>query len=332
MVSVILLTYNSGLRETILSLESIVNQKHHDFEIIISDDSSLYDNFVEIETYFKGVGFERYRLVKQEKNIGTVKNFLSACKIARGQYVKGLGSGDLLYSPDTLSDVHEFMLNNNSNMTFGLLHSYCQQTPETISYLKFSSPRNLQPYCKKNNNIIGLSMLLLSDWISGASMFFKKAYLIDLLSQLQSHVTYCEDLIQVLVVLRGEPIDFYSKHVLWYEYGTGISSSNSGVLSNKMKLDHVRFFDFINELYPCSKLLKARTHINFINENINSIILKKACFVLVRFFYSGDVFFSLNKKNKKSIDYPDNSGFLCASNFALFAKRISLLLEKYNKK
>ena len=71
-VSVIVLTYNSGLDKVFKTLNSILCQKNVRVEIVISDDGSTNDNFNAIKQYFISNHFHEYVLTKSKQNMFTI--------------------------------------------------------------------------------------------------------------------------------------------------------------------------------------------------------------------------------------------------------------------
>ena len=92
MLSIVLLTYNSSIENIRKTLESIVPQSLNDFELIISDDCSSVDIREQVETLLHSYGISNYKYIRQQSNVGTVKNLLSASKLASGKYIKPIGA------------------------------------------------------------------------------------------------------------------------------------------------------------------------------------------------------------------------------------------------
>lgn len=82
--SVIVATFNPDFSSLIKTLYSIVNQRDVSFEIVVADDGSTLDYFNEIKEYFNVIHFDQYKLVKNQKNMGTVKNLISAIERCEG--------------------------------------------------------------------------------------------------------------------------------------------------------------------------------------------------------------------------------------------------------
>jgi glycosyltransferase involved in cell wall biosynthesis len=109
-VSVIIPTYNRAhfLSEAI---QSVLDQTHRDFEIIVIDDSST-DNTEEV---VKGFGDERVRYIQFEKNSGssTVPR-ATGINAVEDEYIALLDSDDYWTDPDKLQKQVDFLKTNPS--------------------------------------------------------------------------------------------------------------------------------------------------------------------------------------------------------------------------
>lgn len=246
--SVIVLTYNSKFSDIVLTLESILWQVNCEYEIIVTDDGSKVKYIEEIKAYFKEKKFSRFQIVENIQNKGTVKNLYSGLVKANGKYIKALGAGDLLYSKNTLKNLCSYMNENKVVMVFGTLVGYYEEKGN-LKYKTIPSPGDIFSYKNNNEDKIKENLIVFGKCISGASMFFRREELRQLISEIQGIVIYCEDWIQVLLVLKNYKIGFIEENVVWYECNSGISNSTNDVMTDKMKKDHDKFFDYIEEVY-----------------------------------------------------------------------------------
>ncbi len=96
--SIITINYNNskGLRHTI---ESVINQTYRDYEFIIIDGGST-DNSVDIiKEYQRNI---TYWVSERDNGIYNAMN--KGVKIARGEYLSFINSGDMLYDPKVLEN------------------------------------------------------------------------------------------------------------------------------------------------------------------------------------------------------------------------------------
>lgn len=238
--SVILLMYNSGLKQTLMTVKSIVLQNIEEMELIIADDGSecKYKWTEEIVQLCNAYSFYNYRFADSKTNVGTVKNILRALELASGKYVKVIGAGDLLWDENSLQTVYKQMTANNAYCAFCDFKGYAIENNEIVNRY-FSGPFDKTPYLKGSQEKIKQNMIMFCDYILGAALFFQTFYLAGCLFELRDVVKYAEDLTQVIVVLRKDHI-FYipQKHII-YEVGSGISTSKGA--SNRMRLDAENF-------------------------------------------------------------------------------------------
>ena len=96
MISIITSSYNS--EKTIArTIDSVLNQTHSDFELIIVNDCST-DKSLEIINSFKD---ERIKVINNDKNYGAGISRLNGIKSAEGDYITFLDSDDY-YNPNSL--------------------------------------------------------------------------------------------------------------------------------------------------------------------------------------------------------------------------------------
>lgn len=311
--SVLVLTYNSTLEKIIVTLESIIRQDITDFEIIVSDDGSKTTYYHEIEQYFMENNFCNYTILNNSKNVGTVQNLLRALECSSGEFIKGIGAGDLLFESTTLSQIYTQMKDKNAKIAYGLLRSFrFVDSNFNSEYTDFQSPRELLDYNKMNKNQILYKTLIKSDWISGATLFFERNYLKTKLNEIKDYVIYCEDLIQLLAHIENVEIQFLNLFVIWYEFGDGISTSST--MSLRLSNDHLSFFKYIKAVRKCRYIGKA-----ILNVRINRIklsLIRQFIFYIINFHL---LVLKLTKKSKVEMNLPLNmgAGFLCFSDFRL---------------
>lgn len=275
--SIIVPTYNSQLSKVFLTIESILRQDFNDYEIIVTDDGSDKDNFYKIEEYLLSRNFKNYTFIKHEKNVGTVKNMQNAYINCKGEYIKGLGPGDLLYSEKTLSKLSIFLDSRDSNFAFGRLRAYHLEN-NMVNYDEFVAPPNnlIYSYEKKYKAIKNILERKL--YISGSTMVFRKKYILQNKFNLKN-VKYCEDIVQVLVAINEDKIDFFDSNIIWYEYGSGISTDKKQSQSFKQELDqdHINFYTDLNKQFPQNKMVEKAFEdmkLNSINNPIKRKLLK----------------------------------------------------------
>lgn len=250
-ISVLVTTYNQPIQGIFATLNSVLGQDFDDFEIVIADDCSSDSPKLDLMRYFKERSFDRYKLVMNQENLGTVLNIVEGMKVAEGEFVKDIGAGDLLFERSTLAKIYDFAKKENANLGFGRIMTYSGQGG-ALSVNRFNAPSNPLEYGKDSDSgKLAEHQLVSADWIPGGSLFFRRDFLIEYLMRLSTDygVRYCEDLVSPLVSFE-EPILFLDEYLLWYEWGVGISNSGSAGAKNRMYTDHGNFFDGLARDYP----------------------------------------------------------------------------------
>jgi glycosyltransferase involved in cell wall biosynthesis len=134
-LSIITINYNnaSGLQKT---MESVSAQTSKEFEYIVIDGGS-FDKSIDIIKKFESSKVQKYSWISENDN-GIYQAMNKGIKMAKGDYLQFLNSGDILAS----SDVTEKMLNNLEN-----------QIPKTNSQESKTENSKNQSECS-NQNVI----------------------------------------------------------------------------------------------------------------------------------------------------------------------------------
>lgn len=256
--SIIVLTYNSKLEKIYRTLSSILNQNNFEqIEVIIADDGSKNNFFDEIASFFEAHKVSRYKLIANEKNKGTVENLYAGVKVANGQYIKALGSGDLLYERDTINKVCKFMEIKNEKIMFGLMRAF-KITNDNLSYWDCAIPMDIKAFREQDIKAINRNIVSWGKLISGASMFFERDTLIKFLNEIREKVIFCEDFIQILALVEHVNIGLLEEYVVWYEMGEGISTSKNHVWTERIKKDYDSLFKYLEYEYKDNKYVLRR--------------------------------------------------------------------------
>ncbi|WP_163192841.1 glycosyltransferase [Clostridium thermarum] len=258
-VSVIVLTYNPNYSKLLSTVRSIVCQKNVDIELIISDDGSLNDYINEIEDFFNDIGFKDYIINKNLKNVGTVKNYLSALKIASGEYVYGISPGDLLYDDHCLNDIYEFLVENDAEICFGKAVNYYFDDGKIVvsgASLKPRRPQIFSPkfYSHKRAKVA----FFFGNFILGAAFMRKRDTAIQYIKRIEETAKYAEDNTSTAyAVLDHKKVLYFDRNILWYEIGTGISTHKGKSWDSRIKADYDRTFNLLKQVFPKDPVLDA---------------------------------------------------------------------------
>ena len=113
LVSIIMPSYNTS-QYIADSINSVINQTHTNWELIIVDDCSTDNTDVVVEKFLYD---KRIKFIKKEKNSGAAESRNIALREARGKWIAFLDSDDL-WKPEKLALQIGFMVQNDYKFTF----------------------------------------------------------------------------------------------------------------------------------------------------------------------------------------------------------------------
>ena len=237
-VSIIVCTYNPDIDKLKRTLFSAIMQKKINFEIIVADDgSSSFDEDL-IRDYFVKNNFKQYHICKSSSNQGTVKNIYNGLLSSKGKYVYIISPGDYFYESSTLSELCEFSEENECAVCFGEAACYEESNGDFV-FSKPFSPRNPYVYSVRfYNQFVALTGFFSGQYPVGATYFRRREIALYYMGLLQDKVKYLEDYPSTaLLLLDKKEMKFFPKPVVWYEYGSGVSTSGSEVWKKRLDQD-----------------------------------------------------------------------------------------------
>ena len=136
MISVVIPSYN---RENTISnsIESVLKQTYSDIEVIVVDDGSTDKT----EDIVKGIGDNRIRYIKLEKNSGACVARNIGIMNANGSYIAFQDSDDI-WHPDKLEKQYQAIKKYNADLVFCKMIKISPKTPPYV-YPTQSSLGNL---------------------------------------------------------------------------------------------------------------------------------------------------------------------------------------------
>ena len=247
--SVVVLSYHPDREKLLATLRSTIMQKGVAFEIIVADDGSPEFFEADIREMLEGV--IDYQIISHAENQGTVKNLLDAVQAAQGRYIKPISPGDYLYDENTLKAAADFMDQHEACAMFGdmvyyswdgALQLFGRKTPyDDAMYLPgkdFSWRRSAK------------HQMLYNDNISGAAVFLDRDTMLWGLQAIRPAVRYAEDAMLQLIVLAGKRIYKLPRFMVWYEFGSGISTNSASGFSARLAQDFCRFYELLESTMP----------------------------------------------------------------------------------
>ena len=251
-VTVIVGTYNSDYTKLFQTLYSILLQKDIAFEIIVSDDGSREFDERAIEKFFAKFNFQEYYLIANKENQGTVCNCYGAAKKAKGKYIKFISPGDYIYEPTTLKKAVDFLHAGSHKICFGRTVYYrkAEETSDDYELSNQMAPHNLTPYIMGDYEKIKESYLFHRDYALGAAFVCQRELLIKYLTKISGRVKYAEDCSYIMMIADDVKVVFWDDFIVWYEFGTGISTSGCQKWLEKIWADNMAAFSLIKEEHP----------------------------------------------------------------------------------
>ena len=258
-VSIIVLLYNPDAIKLKRTINSIINQKDVDFEVILSDDGSVENPKTIVDDVFSSYNFTNYSFHRNEKNIGTVKNILSVLDSAKYKYVYLISPGDLIYDETTMSNFVNFSNKHQAKVCFGDYICYNTYKEKINIVESVQCPSKPSIFDVENYNFFNAKVFaLLSGNVLGPAFFREREYAIKYITLISQTAKYVEDN-TTLAFSFAENIPLYHcpRNICWYESGSGISTSANPSWHNKIEKDFKETFLLIKKIYPKDRIIKA---------------------------------------------------------------------------
>lgn len=261
-ISVIISCYNPKIDLLKNTIISIVKQKNVNYEIIISDDGSANDYKSEIYDWLQQNNIKCvFNFLPH--NVGTVANIYSALKLVNGKYIKPISPGDYLFDELSLSCYVDALSNNAVEVVFGKAVYYTAD--EQI--INKCNPINTKIYKHKRNAYKYIAKY--GDRVLGASLAFTKASAEKYLKVFIGVSRLIEDQpIILLSILNGYNILPMDRYLVWYEYGTGVTTQGANFQCKKDDENITKYIseNFTSNLSKC--MVKNRKIIDIENKYI----------------------------------------------------------------
>lgn len=167
--SVAMCTYN-GARFVTEQLASIAAQTRLPDELVVCDDRST-DNTAECVREFASSAPFRVRLVENEKNLGSTKNFERAISLCEGDFI-ALADQDDVWSPDKLRRLEDALSGKNTALAFTdgeVVDERLRPLDESVWQTIRFGPEEQRMFREGN----AFTVLLDHNVVTGAAMAFK---------------------------------------------------------------------------------------------------------------------------------------------------------------
>lgn len=260
-ITILVVTYNPDQIKLYRTLYSALRQKKISYEIIVTDDGSDFFDANGIEEYLLNRGFSDFSIISSETNLGTVKNLQKGLHAAKGRYVYSISPGDYFFGDSALCELYEYAQKNNLESVFGVPVLYsCETNNDEATFFSNFIPilpdlynwNAFKRYFSKASVLYGNNPI-------GASFLRKREHYIKYIDIIANKIKYLEDKpISMFSLYEGSKIAYLNKPVVWYEYGTGISSSGNTRWLEKLKADNDVLGKMLLDRYPNVRLLCAK--------------------------------------------------------------------------
>ena len=248
-ISIIVCNYNAELSSILLTLASCLYQKDASYEVIYCDDGSKNAYKEEIISFFKKNNYSDYKLEISKENQGTLKNLIKGLKVSKYAYCKTIGAGDLFYDEHSLTRVIEKFNKLNSDVVI-TNSCYFFDFDGRIETYKERNPYYIKCYQDKtyNKEIIKKRLLLNQDLILGASVYAKTDMLLEVYEKFTDKIKYTEDALIGYIALMGGQINYVDDYCIYYEYGSGISTSKETEFARIIRQECENIYDYMSTL------------------------------------------------------------------------------------
>lgn len=251
-VTVIVCTFNSNPFKTIATLKSVLTQDFEQVQLIVVDDGSAESNRSTICKYLDTMGCTDYLYLENEKNLGTVASLLGALQFARAPYVKPISPGDCLYDSQSLSKLVEPLRSGDFAFSFGKAIYYSQNEGEVLVHNK-QNPVVRTPYHADGTVDLSLAKRnLIRHWdgLWGVTVAYDKKALSSYLAVMAGRIRLCEDYSTRFMIADGCKAAYVNDWVVWYEYGSGVSTCEDLLVEGSLKPDVMACKRLLSECFP----------------------------------------------------------------------------------
>jgi len=231
------------------AIDSVLNQTHTNFEIIIVDNQSTDATLQFVKQYSDS----RIRVFQNNSNIGLIPNWNKALEYTKGKYIKILPADDILL-PDCLR-LQAMVLENDNAKKIALVcgrRNIIDKNGKTIFTRGFSSKAKIIPGPVAINKVIRSGGNIIGE--GGAVMFRKE--ILALTGNFNSDIFYVLDLDLWFKMLLHGHLAVIPETIS----GFRVSGNSSSVkIVKKQKED---YFAFIKKIYGQKEYQLSRTSYN----------------------------------------------------------------------
>lgn len=237
-VSVLVLNYRTDFQKLLFTLDSVISQKGISIEVVITDDGSEDNLFNAIIKYLDDKSFADYSLIYHENNHGTVRNCYDALKQCKGRFIKFISAGDALCEQYTLSKWICDFTKSGKAWSFGdAIHYKINEEKLPVIMAMKAQPQVVKCYIEDDLDECIWRYLILNDMVLGATVICDRNTILQYIKDYIDRVIFAEDMIYRKMIFKGLGAYYYPYSVVFYENGTGISTSNEEIWNKRISDD-----------------------------------------------------------------------------------------------
>ncbi len=240
-ISVIVCCYNSDPIKAIQTLTSIEKQQKVNFDVVLTDDGSTKRYLDDVLAWIHENHFSNITIVQNKKNKGIISNIFSALSFCRYPYIKVISPGDFLFDQETLARYLDCFIEENATMVSGNA-IYYSVGKKIIPTLAPQNQKSKNPRWYFRNVIMG------RDCFPGATLAYRKDFLEENLPVLIKEIglVYLEDKpLTDICILNRRTLVYLPQAVIWYEFGSGISTSSDP--NPRLKKDSDSYYHWLGK-------------------------------------------------------------------------------------
>lgn len=267
LISVIMTSYN---KQKFIGeqLHSIKSQAHKNWELIIADDCSTDDSDEAIQKFIKENKDHKIIYIKNNTNLGLVKNFENGLRHASGDYIAVSDSDDVWFK-DKLEKELQFLKNGN----YGMVYSDLVVVDENLKVIKKSFLKNyLSPFGNQRDDTF--NELINENHIVGSTILFK-AKLRNVLVPFSTFGIHDHWIATIFSIFST--IGYFNRPTVLYRQHSGnLIGANKYLIGKLLTKKNKIFLEKHLEMKKNGLLfLKDLSNVEGINEEILGIIRKK---------------------------------------------------------
>lgn len=279
LVTVITMTYNhfDNIGDTI---KSVLMQDYTNIEYIISDDGS--SNFPEeyVNNIIANSMLNNIKILKNNFNVGTVKNANRACKLAKGKFILFLSCGDVFFDQSVVSAVVNRFNETSSDVIAVRRIAYIGDYNPICSLPHIQSIRKIYRLNTRDQQYDSFITMHSMNAFSGSALYYSK-HILEKLNYFDEKYILWEDGPFIEKYLREYSINCsFDIVAIWYEMG-GVSSK---LKINKLLQQDCVLFDQTDRMIMKNKMKPfVYKNVKYIFERSNSNSLIKKTIVVFKY-------------------------------------------------